>query len=255
MLLFAVVGIVTLQDEPATGTALLVIGVFFGGLQLAVGIGLLKLRPWARGIEIGLSIVGLLNFPFGTVIGALILVYLFRPEAKLLFSGRPVAELGPQELAALTRRTDSATVVIVGAAVALMLVVMIGIVAAIAIPNLLNAIHRGRQKRTMADMRTIATAIGTYDVDHDRYPAGVGSIDDLEGSVVPTYIKRLPRVDGWENTFEIATAEDGSSFEIVSLGRDGEPGVRDGGGTTLFDCDIVFRDGMFWQWPEGLRRD
>ena len=35
------------------------------------------------------------------------------------------------------------------------------LIAAIAIPNLLNAIHRGRQKRSMADMRTIATAIGS----------------------------------------------------------------------------------------------
>ena len=42
----------------------------------------------------------------------------------------------------------------------LIVVAIIGIIAAIAIPNLLNAIHRGRQKRTMADMRTVATAIG-----------------------------------------------------------------------------------------------
>ncbi|OYV98709.1 MAG: hypothetical protein B7Z68_00255, partial [Acidobacteria bacterium 21-70-11] len=36
----------------------------------------------------------------------------------------------------------------------LIVVAIIGIIAAIAIPNLLNAINRGRQKRTMADMRS-----------------------------------------------------------------------------------------------------
>src|SRR5438270_13990627 len=38
------------------------------------------------------------------------------------------------------------------------IVAVIGILAAIAIPNLLTAMQRSKQKRTMADMRTIATA-------------------------------------------------------------------------------------------------
>ena len=37
----------------------------------------------------------------------------------------------------------------------LIVVAIIGIIAAIAIPNLLNAIQRGKQKRTMADMRAV----------------------------------------------------------------------------------------------------
>ena len=60
----------------------------------------------------------------------------------------------------------------------LIVVAIIGIIAAIAIPNLLNAINRGRQKRTMADIRTIGTAIEAYAVDHASYPTvscGVGA--------------------------------------------------------------------------------
>ena len=37
--------------------------------------------------------------------------------------------------------------------------ISIGIIAAIAIPNLLNAIDRGKQKRTMADMKALAVAL------------------------------------------------------------------------------------------------
>ena len=50
----------------------------------------------------------------------------------------------------------------------LIVVAIIGIIAAIAIPNLLNAIQRGKQKRTMADMRSIATSIEAFSVDNNR---------------------------------------------------------------------------------------
>ncbi len=49
----------------------------------------------------------------------------------------------------------------------LIVVAIIGIIAAIAIPNLLNAIDRGKQKRTMADMRSVGTAIESYAVDNN----------------------------------------------------------------------------------------
>ena len=38
------------------------------------------------------------------------------------------------------------------------LIAIIGILAAIAIPNLLTALQRSRQKRTMADIRTLASS-------------------------------------------------------------------------------------------------
>src|SRR5437867_7536931 len=52
----------------------------------------------------------------------------------------------------------------------LIVIAIIGILAAIAIPNLLNAVQRGKQKRSMADMRSLATAIEAYAVDNNVYP-------------------------------------------------------------------------------------
>ena len=40
----------------------------------------------------------------------------------------------------------------------LITLVVIGVIAAISIPNLLAAIDKGKQKRTMADLRTVGTA-------------------------------------------------------------------------------------------------
>jgi general secretion pathway protein G len=53
----------------------------------------------------------------------------------------------------------------------LIVIAIIGILAAIAIPNLLNAVQRGKQKRTMSDMRALATAVEAYAVDNNNYPA------------------------------------------------------------------------------------
>ena len=63
----------------------------------------------------------------------------------------------------------------------LIVIAIIGILAAIAIPNLLNAVQRGKQKRTMSDMRALATAIEAYAVDNNNYPAAAcpaGSFTD-----------------------------------------------------------------------------
>src|SRR5207245_4089012 len=51
----------------------------------------------------------------------------------------------------------------------LIVVAIIGIIAAIAIPNLLNAIDRSKQKRTMADMRSVGTACEEYSIDSNNF--------------------------------------------------------------------------------------
>ena len=59
----------------------------------------------------------------------------------------------------------------------LIVVAIIGIIAAIAIPNLLNAIDRGKQKRTMADMRSIGTSVESYAIDSNV------SLEDLDKAI------------------------------------------------------------------------
>ena len=52
----------------------------------------------------------------------------------------------------------------------LIVVAIIGIIAAIAVPNLLTAIQRSKRSRTVADMRAIGTALGSYNVDRNIFP-------------------------------------------------------------------------------------
>jgi len=144
----------------------------------------------------------------------------------------------------------------------LIVVAIIGVIAAIAIPNLLTAMQRARQKRTMADMRQIAMAWETRATDLGGY-AGAGfslccavpvSIPEALTLLEPTFIRPFPIKDGWARSFELATNTDGTQYSIRSYGRHG---LRDtnlvGGGTTYLDCDIVYSGGQFVQYPEGVQ--
>ena len=140
----------------------------------------------------------------------------------------------------------------------LIVVAIIGIIAAIAIPNLLNAINRGRQKRTMADMRNIATAVESYLVDFNFYPKHASSTNlavDLQPFIAPTYIRTIPRADGWNFAFQWLGATDGQHYTVWSKGRRNTGAITAGyrGNTTNFDNAIVFSDGEFVQWPEGVQ--
>ncbi|HLN58757.1 MAG TPA: prepilin-type N-terminal cleavage/methylation domain-containing protein [Thermoanaerobaculia bacterium] len=153
----------------------------------------------------------------------------------------------------------------------LIVIAIIGILAAIAIPNLLAAVQRGRQKRSMADMRSLATAIESYAVDTNLYPdavceAGMYTSDTavtLDSAsftiLVPSYIARVPFSDGWGNSFLYAVPTAKATgphdhYRLESLGRDGSAGGRTCGTTHDFNDDIMYADGTFIQWPEGVQQ-
>ena len=52
----------------------------------------------------------------------------------------------------------------------LIVVAIIAILAAIAVPNFLEAQVRSKVSRMKADLRTLATAVESYMVDHNKYP-------------------------------------------------------------------------------------
>ena len=134
----------------------------------------------------------------------------------------------------------------------LIVVAIIGIIAAIAIPNLLNAIDRGKQKRSMADLRSIGTASEAYAVDNNFYP--IGALAAVEPLLEPIYIKAMPLADGWNNAMVYLGAAGGIGYTVSSTGKDGAPEAWAGGMTHDFECDIVFIEGQFVQWPEGMQQ-
>jgi general secretion pathway protein G len=162
----------------------------------------------------------------------------------------------------------------------LIVVAIIGILAAIAIPNLLTAMQRSKQKRTMADVRTLATAWEARATDVNKYNAA-GTISaislctnpvtavQLSGALSPTYIKLMPAKDGWGNPLKFYAdqawnnAAPAQAYLIWSAAKDGttdpasstcfEGTAATGGATTNFDNDIIYGNGSFIQYPEGVQ--
>ena len=138
----------------------------------------------------------------------------------------------------------------------LIVVAIMGIISAIAVPTLINAIQRGRQKQTMADVRTIGTAVMAYGTDFGNFPRvslNSGSASDLIPYVTPTFVQTLPATDGWGRVIVVDNDASGQSFTVFSRGRSGIGALAAGGPTTTFDQAIVFANGQFVQWPEGMQ--
>ena len=102
----------------------------------------------------------------------------------------------------------------------LIIVSIIGIIATIAIPNLLNVMDRGTQQRLVTGMPSTAALMEPYAVDvNDPRNA---SIAVPRETARPESESAL--ADGW-----------GSGF------------------TTDFDCDTLYTVGGFVEWPDGVQ--
>jgi type II secretory pathway pseudopilin PulG len=145
-------------------TAFAVLYAVLGALQVAAGVGLLGLKPWGRTLQIVLAALMLIGIPCGTVIGILVLIYMLKPEVKLLFSGASPQDLDPAELAMVERlaQGSGAMVVLVVVLVLFVGIAGLGVVAAIAIPSLLRARVAANESATIGDLRTLVSAEAAY---------------------------------------------------------------------------------------------
>ena len=98
----------------------------------------------------------------------------------------------------------------------------VGIVTAIAVPNLITAVQKGKQKATMADMEAISMAIDAYIADHKAAPQGK-NLADIQDKLQPKYIKELPLKDAWGNDYQYThgAAAKKTEYAIASAGKDG----------------------------------
>lgn len=158
----------------------------------------------------------------------------------------------------------------------LIVVVMIGILATVVIPNALVAIHKSRQKNTMKDISSISTAIMAYVTDNGVPPAQDGTFqsgDSFYAAVCPLHIRVLPLKDGWGNSFRVwcgsAATQYGISnpeaddFLVASFGRDNtqddfsfnpeapELGAYSIGSMEDFDNDLIMWNGTWIRGPAG----
>ena len=126
----------------------------------------------------------------------------------------------------------------------LIVVAIIGIIAAIAVPNLLTAIQRSKRSRTVADIRAIGTALGSYQVDNNIFPIGattnfadIAFTTELSDGMTTSYYEGASK-DAWGTDLYYSGDNDG--YTLRSYGKD-KTTNEDG----EFNCDIVYINGSF----------
>ena len=127
----------------------------------------------------------------------------------------------------------------------LIVVMIIGIIAAIAIPAFMDAIDRSKQRRSMGDMHSLTTANATYKLDLQVYTP---NLMDLQ---FQSYLQVVILNDAWGNGYVYNT--NGDNYDLTSLGRDAAVGPAPPAPweNDPFEPDIIVADGMFTQAPEG----
>ena len=108
----------------------------------------------------------------------------------------------------------------------------------IQLPSLSGAVGRSKQVKTMAAMR------------------GLGAEFDTQLSALPS-LQRFGQADAWGNPILIATQP--GRYVLVSFGECGVPDGPDPwhyapGPTGFFNSDIVYSNGQFLRYPEGVQQ-
>jgi type II secretion system protein G len=118
----------------------------------------------------------------------------------------------------------------------LIVVVIVGILAALLIPQFITSVQKAKQKGTMQDMNGIAKSIIDYITDIGYAPEQSGALvagSDFVEKLRPFYVKALPLTDQWGTAFNVycgttidsagvsgVTATGPDDFLIISYGRD-----------------------------------
>jgi general secretion pathway protein G len=114
----------------------------------------------------------------------------------------------------------------------MVVVIILGILAAIVAPNVIGRIDDAQITRVQQDLRGIESALKFYRLDNFAYPTSEQGLEALVNRPADPnirnwkaggYLDRLPK-DPWGNGYQYLFFNDTATTEIYTYGRDGRPG-------------------------------
>ncbi|SJL84790.1 type II secretion system major pseudopilin GspG [Vibrio palustris] len=114
----------------------------------------------------------------------------------------------------------------------MVVVVILGILASVVVPNLLGNKEKADQQKAITDIVALENALDMYKLDNSVYPTTDQGLDALvkkPSSPEPRnyrnggYIKRLPQ-DPWGNDYQYLSPGDKGTIDVFTLGADGQEG-------------------------------
>lgn len=114
----------------------------------------------------------------------------------------------------------------------MVVVIIIGILAAIVAPNVIGRVDDAQLTKAKAEIANIENALKFYRLDNFAYPSNEQGLDALvtrpndpnirnwkEGG----YLPKLPQ-DPWGNPYQYLSPGNNGEIDVYSFGRDGRPG-------------------------------
>lgn len=113
----------------------------------------------------------------------------------------------------------------------MVVLVIIGVLAALIVPNVLDRADDARVTAARTDVNNIMQALKLYRLDNQRYPSAEQGLTALvikpsSGAVPPNwrpYLDKLPN-DPWNRPYQYLNPGVRGEIDVLSLGADGQPG-------------------------------
>lgn len=112
----------------------------------------------------------------------------------------------------------------------MVVVVIIGIMAALIVPNLMDRPDQARTVAARQDIATLMQALKLYRLDNGRYPSASDGLRALLGEKAPdgaargrTYLDQLPN-DPWGQPYQYLNPGVHAEIDVFSFGADGRAG-------------------------------
>jgi general secretion pathway protein G len=115
----------------------------------------------------------------------------------------------------------------------MVVVIIIGLLAAVIVPQVINKVDEARISKAKADIQSLETALTMYRLDNSKYPTTDQGLQSLV--VQPTdpsirhwriggYLQRVSK-DPWGNDYQyVFPGTHGKEYDLFTLGADGQPG-------------------------------
>jgi len=113
----------------------------------------------------------------------------------------------------------------------MVVLVIIGVLAALIVPNLIERADDARVTAAKTDVNNLMQALKLYRLDNQRYPTSEQGLQSLlarptVGPAAPNwkpYVEKLPN-DPWGHPYQYLNPGLKGEIDVLSLGADGQPG-------------------------------
>jgi general secretion pathway protein G len=109
----------------------------------------------------------------------------------------------------------------------ILVVVLIGGIVAFAASRILGGGDRAKANLAKAQVQTLAEKVQQYEMDTGTLPGSLDALVANPGNAtgwLGPYAKPAELKDPWNHPYEYRVPGDGQAFDLVSLGKDGQPG-------------------------------